>query len=69
MTEPLTHTLNNIRKPVRTDGVNGKMIQQSFTNGAQPTGAGMPKERLVGWYSKVLDGVKQRSRKLQRLAR
>ena len=58
-----------VRKTLRANGMNGAPVQQSLTTGAQPTNAGVPKDRLVGWYSKILDGVKQRSRKLQRLAR
>ncbi|KAI0359063.1 kinase [Trametes cingulata] len=58
------------RKTLKANGLNGApMVQPSLTTGAQPTGVSVPKERLVGWYSKILDGVKQRSRKLQRLAR
>lgn len=58
------------RKTMKTNGFTGApMIQPSLTTGAQPTGVSVPKERLVGWYSKILDGVRQRSRKLQRLAR
>ena len=30
---------------------------------------GMTNEQLIGWYGKILEGVKQRYRKLQRLAR
>ncbi|RPD63260.1 kinase [Lentinus tigrinus ALCF2SS1-6] len=71
---PISAALSErIRKTLRTNGPNGQggqSMQPSLTTGAQPTGAGgVPKERLVGWYSKVLEGVKQRSRKLQRLAR
>jgi mitogen-activated protein kinase kinase kinase len=29
----------------------------------------MTNEQLIGWYGKILEGVKQRYRKLQRLAR
>lgn len=67
---PLTAALSErVRKTLRANG-QGVPMQQSLTTGAQPTGVGgVPKERLVGWYSKVLEGVKQRSRKLQRLAR
>ncbi len=67
MTESIS--VDRIRKTLRTlDGQSP--MQVSLTTGAQPTGAGaVPKERLVGWYTKVLEGVKQRSRKLQRLAR
>ncbi|KAI0651546.1 kinase [Trametes meyenii] len=58
------------RKTFKVNGLNGApMIQPSLTAGSQPTGVSVPKERLVGWYSKILDGVRQRSRKLQRLAR
>lgn len=62
-------TSERVRKTLRANGMNGVPVQQSLTTGAQPTNVGVPKERLVGWYSKILDGVKQRSRKLQRLAR
>ncbi|KAI0662524.1 kinase [Cubamyces menziesii] len=58
------------RKTMKANGLSGiPMTQPSLTTGSQPTGVSVPKERLVGWYSKILDGVKQRSRKLQRLAR
>ncbi|KAH9853098.1 kinase [Lenzites betulinus] len=56
------------RKTLKSNGLN-PMMQPSLSTGAQPTGVSVPKERLVGWYSKILDGVRQRSRKLQRLAR
>ncbi|KAI0828348.1 kinase [Trametes gibbosa] len=56
------------RKTLKTNGLN-PMLQPSLSAGAQPTGISVPKERLVGWYSKILEGVRQRSRKLQRLAR
>lgn len=29
----------------------------------------MPHDQLISWYGKILEGVKQRYRKLQRLAR
>ncbi|KAI9068034.1 kinase [Trametes sanguinea] len=58
------------RKTLKANGLNGaSMMQPSLSAGAQPAGVNVPKDRLVGWYSKILDGVKQRSRKLQRLAR
>ncbi|KAI0724236.1 kinase [Cerioporus squamosus] len=70
---PISEALSErVRKTLRANGLNrqgAQAMQQSLTTGAQPTNAGVPKERLVGWYSKVLEGVKQRSRKLQRLAR
>ncbi|KAI0757277.1 kinase [Daedaleopsis nitida] len=59
-----------VRKTIRANGLNGSAVNGSLgTNSVPAVAAGVPKERLVGWYSKVLDGVKQRSRKLQRLAR
>ena len=33
------------------------------------TNKDMTNEQLIGWYGKILEGVKQRYRKLQRLAR
>ncbi|KAI0768597.1 kinase [Trametes elegans] len=63
---PVTLT-ERARKTLKANGLNGlPMAQPSMSNGGQPN---VPKERLVGWYSKILDGVRQRSRKLQRLAR
>ena len=55
---PLTAALSErVRKTLRANG-QGVPMQQSLTTGAQPTGVGgVPKERLVGWYSKVLEGV------------
>ena len=60
---------DRVRKTLRANGMNGGPMQQSLTTGSQPTNTSMPKDRLVGWYGKILEGVKQRSRKLQRLAR
>lgn len=62
----LSATLSErVRKTLRANG----LAQQSLTTGAQPLNMSVPKDQLVGWYRKILEGVKQRSRKLQRLAR
>ena len=62
---------DRVRKTLRANGLNGTpaTIQPSLTTGSQPTNISVPKDRLVSWYGKILEGVKQRSRKLQRLAR
>nr|QDK64591.1 putative Ssk2 [Ganoderma lucidum] len=67
----LSALTDRVRKTLRANGLNGTpaATQPSLTTGSQPTNIGVSKDRLVSWYSKILDGVKQRSRKLQRLAR
>ncbi|KAH9912238.1 kinase [Epithele typhae] len=65
---PISAVLSErVRNSMRVNGTNAAG-QQPLANGLQHP-AGVPKDRLVGWYSKVLEGVRQRSRKLQRLAR
>ena len=66
-----TALTDRVRKTLRANGLNGTpaATQPSLATGSQSTNIGVPKDRLVSWYSKILDGVKQRSRKLQRLAR
>lgn len=52
-------------KPVHAG--NGSTTFETHMN--PTTNKEMSDEQRVSWYSKVLDGVKQRHRKLQRLAR
>lgn len=56
------------------DGANGTLhFPQPGSKGYQDmfpvTDKPMTDEQVLGWYSKILDGVKQRYRKLQRLSR
>ncbi|TBU34931.1 kinase [Dichomitus squalens] len=61
---------DRVRKVLRSSGLNGTPTgQQTLPTGLQPPSANVPKDRLVTWYGKILDGVKQRSRKLLRLGR
>ena len=42
---------------------------QTHIRSGSITNKPMTNEQLIGWYGKILEGVKQRYRKLQRLAR
>ena len=61
-----------IRMPIVTS-VNGSApldaAGTAFLAHLKEGGKTMTEEQVIGWYGKVLDGVKQRYRKLQRLAR
>lgn len=52
---------------------NGNITTSAFQNhlrgGTTITNKSMSQEQLISWYGKILEGVKQRYRKLQRLAR
>ncbi|EKM60810.1 uncharacterized protein PHACADRAFT_179988 [Phanerochaete carnosa HHB-10118-sp] len=51
---------------------NGNMTTSAFQNHIREgtiSNKQMSREQLISWYGKILDGVKQRYRKLQRLAR
>ena len=61
-----TPTMRDSKSPPMQNG-NGSTTFEAHMN--PTTNKGMSDEQRVSWYSKVLDGVKQRHRKLQRLAR
>lgn len=67
LNDPLNNTLSERDHfAIRSNGLNGV---QMLSSAGTASSVNVPKEHLVAWYSKLLDGVKQRYRKLQRLAR
>ncbi|OBZ79147.1 MAP kinase kinase kinase wis4 [Grifola frondosa] len=67
---PLPSSLSDHdRKALRTNGLSSTSAFQSHMKAAAATSKSMTGEQLIGWYARILEGVKQRYRKLQRLAR
>ncbi|KAH9947950.1 kinase [Amylocystis lapponica] len=52
-----------------SNGAGTSSAFQTHLKAASSTSKSMSEEQLISWYGKILDGVKQRYRKLQRLAR
>lgn len=50
------------------NGMQGRSTFQAHLKQG-PTSKPMSSEQMISWYAKILEGVKQRYRKLQRLAR
>ncbi len=65
--EKAQQMLNNLERGSNTPDGTSSAFQTHLRDAAgnKP----MSNEQLVSWYGKILEGVKQRYRKLQRLAR